>query len=47
MNIATKNMNKMNNGDTKARGAQELYRTKLLTMSGIQAKPTCLPLDLA
>jgi hypothetical protein len=52
MNIATKNMNKMNmiwmsynytkayknNGGTKARGVQELYWTKLLTMSGIQAK---------
>jgi hypothetical protein len=31
-----------NNGDTKAREVQELYRTKLLTLSGIQAK-ICLP----
>jgi hypothetical protein len=36
-----------NNRDTKARGVQELYRTSLLTTSGIQAKPACLPLDLA
>jgi hypothetical protein len=58
MNIATKNMNKMNmiwmsynctkanknNGDTKMRGVQELYQTKLLTLSEIQAK-ICLPLS--
>jgi hypothetical protein len=36
-----------NNGYTKERGVQELYRTKLLTTSGIQVKPVCLPLDLA
>jgi hypothetical protein len=31
-----------NNGDTKARGLQELYWTKLLTLSRIQVK-ICLP----
>ena len=31
----------------KREGVQRLYQTTLLTRSGIQAKPTCLPLDLA
>jgi 2C-methyl-D-erythritol 2,4-cyclodiphosphate synthase len=35
------------NGDTKERVVQELYQTMLLTMSAIQAKTACLPLDLA
>jgi hypothetical protein len=55
MKIETKNINKINIDIIitivarryNERGVQRLYQTTFLVMSRIQAKPACLPLDLA